>query len=135
MAGALQDYRRAVLIGTPTFGKGSIQTVFPLQDGSALKLTTNHYLTPNGNQIQENGITPDILVSGKPKEAAATVSDRLEKIFEKIDPQEIPPEAEDQDGSREKAEVTDPVLARAVDLLKSLKIFGRFSAEAPESTP
>ncbi|MEE3253453.1 MAG: S41 family peptidase [Nitrospinota bacterium] len=62
VAGALQDLNRAIVLGTPTFGKGSVQTIIPLSDGSALKLTTARYYTPSGRVIQENGIEPDILV-------------------------------------------------------------------------
>jgi carboxyl-terminal processing protease len=62
LAGALQDNKKALLIGTQTFGKGSVQTVIPMEDGSALKLTTAKYYTPNGRSIQAEGITPDIVV-------------------------------------------------------------------------
>ena len=62
VAGALQDLGRAVILGTPTFGKGSVQTIIPLSDGSALRLTTARYYTPSGRVIQENGIDPDIIV-------------------------------------------------------------------------
>lgn len=62
VAGALQDHGRAVIVGTQTFGKGSVQTVIELDDGSALKLTIARYFTPNGRSIQERGITPDIVV-------------------------------------------------------------------------
>ena len=62
MAGALQDYKRAIVIGTKSFGKASVQTVIPLGDGSALRLTTSHYFTPSGKIIKGKGVTPDILV-------------------------------------------------------------------------
>jgi carboxyl-terminal processing protease len=62
VAGALQDYKRAIIIGTKSFGKGSVQTVIPLNDGSALRLTTSHYFTPSGKIIHGQGVTPDILV-------------------------------------------------------------------------
>jgi carboxyl-terminal processing protease len=60
VAGALQDQRRAVVVGTQTFGKGSVQTILPLDDHSALRLTTARYFTPNGRSIQAVGITPDV---------------------------------------------------------------------------
>jgi len=62
VAGALQDLGRAVILGTNSFGKGSVQTIIPLSDGSALRLTTARYYTPSGRVIQENGIKPDIIV-------------------------------------------------------------------------
>src|SRR5262249_39722014 len=70
VAGALQDSGRAVLLGTQTFGKGSVQTVIELEDGSGLKLTIARYYTPSGRSIQERGITPDVWVK-----AAATDED------------------------------------------------------------
>lgn len=62
VAGALQDHKRAIVMGTQSFGKGSVQTILPLGNGTALKLTTARYYTPNGNSIQAKGITPDIIV-------------------------------------------------------------------------
>jgi carboxyl-terminal processing protease len=76
VAGALQDLNRAVILGTPTFGKGSVQTIIPLSDGSALRLTTARYYTPSGRVIQENGIEPDIIIE-------RTAADELEKEEEK----------------------------------------------------
>ncbi len=70
VAGALQDHRRAVVMGTPTFGKGSVQTVIELEDGSGLKLTIARYYTPKGRSIQERGITPDFIVGESPGKAA-----------------------------------------------------------------
>ena len=60
VAGALQDHRRAVIMGNDTFGKGSVQTILPMENGSALKLTTSRYYTPSGRSIQASGIRPDI---------------------------------------------------------------------------
>ncbi|MFC1807915.1 S41 family peptidase [Candidatus Omnitrophota bacterium] len=62
VAGALRDNKRALLVGEKTFGKGSVQTVIPMNDGSALRLTTSHYYTPSGNVIHERGIAPDVEV-------------------------------------------------------------------------
>jgi carboxyl-terminal processing protease len=66
VAGALQDHKRAIIIGVRTFGKGSVQTIIPLEDGSAVRLTTARYYTPNGRSIQAKGIEPDIEVSYTP---------------------------------------------------------------------
>jgi len=62
VAGALQDHRRAAIVGESTFGKGSVQTIMPLSDGRAIKLTTSRYFTPSGRSIQSRGITPDLVV-------------------------------------------------------------------------
>jgi carboxyl-terminal processing protease len=62
VAGALQDHGRAVVMGTQTFGKASVQTIIELEDGSGLKLTIARYYTPKGRSIQERGITPDYVV-------------------------------------------------------------------------
>jgi carboxyl-terminal processing protease len=62
VAGALQDHKRAIVIGTQTFGKGSVQTIMPLGNNTAIKLTTARYYTPGGRSIQAKGITPDIVV-------------------------------------------------------------------------
>ena len=71
VAGALQDHKRALVVGTQSFGKGSVQTILPLNNGTAIKLTTARYFTPNGRSIQAKGITPDIAV----EEATVSASD------------------------------------------------------------
>ena len=71
VAGALQDYGRAVIVGTTSFGKGSVQTILPLGDGSGLRLTTAKYYTPKGRSIQSTGITPDIVVKPQPPTTVA----------------------------------------------------------------
>jgi carboxyl-terminal processing protease len=62
VSGALQDHKRAVIMGTQSFGKGSVQTILPMNNGTAIKLTTARYFTPNGRSIQAKGIVPDIIV-------------------------------------------------------------------------
>jgi carboxyl-terminal processing protease len=76
VAGALQDYGRAVIVGTTSFGKGSVQTILPLGDGSGLRLTTAKYYTPKGRSIQSTGITPDIVVKPQPPATVAKVESK-----------------------------------------------------------
>jgi carboxyl-terminal processing protease len=71
VAGALQDHKRAVIMGQPTFGKGSVQTILPLGNNTAIKLTTARYYTPSGRSIQAKGITPDIIVEEPGQSAEA----------------------------------------------------------------
>jgi carboxyl-terminal processing protease len=91
VAGALQDHKRAVIIGTQTFGKGSVQTIMPLGNNTAIKLTTARYYTPNGRSIQALGVTPDVLVDepGAPQDRIreADLQRHLENL-EKIQKQE-----------------------------------------------
>jgi carboxyl-terminal processing protease len=80
VAGALQDHKRAVIMGEKTFGKGSVQTILPMENGSALKLTTARYFTPSGTSIQAEGITPDIeLARLEVSQAAAAGSLRIKE--------------------------------------------------------
>jgi len=122
VAGALQDYKRAIIIGKKSFGKGSVQTVIPLGDGSALRLTTSHYFTPSGKIIQNQGITPDILVDDK-KEPNAKVEGLLDK-----NPDELFNQAQKDQLSNKPAKEAfdykaDPQLTRAVDTLKAIQIY------------
>lgn len=83
VAGALQDHRRAVVIGTRSFGKGSVQTIMPLQSGSGIKLTTARYYTPSGRSIQALGVSPDILVEQRPsKEEDDAETEQRNQRFE-----------------------------------------------------
>jgi carboxyl-terminal processing protease len=81
LAGALQDNKRAILVGEKTYGKGLVQTIYPLRDGGALKLTTSKYYTPDGIDINEIGITPDYIVEQKADETADL---QLEKALELV---------------------------------------------------
>ncbi len=86
VAGALQDSKRAVIVGTQTFGKGSVQTVFPLEDGGGIRLTTAKYYTPSGRSIQNVGITPDIEVKLQTvKEAKEGTADSLHVVVREKD--------------------------------------------------
>jgi carboxyl-terminal processing protease len=131
VAGALQDNGRALIIGTKTFGKASVQTVIPLADGSALKLTTARYYTPNGRSIQAEGIKPDIIVKFI-KFTEDTDIGLDERIREKDLKGHIKPinengnkAADESQGkdSKEAADLTkDNQLKTAIDILKSWDI-------------
>ena len=113
IAGALQDYKRAILLGAKTFGKGSVQTIIPLGDGSALRVTTSKYFLPSGRSIHEKGITPDIIVKKK---------------IQKIDKEEKPEKIFEELKKGEKLEILkddeyDYQLKRAIDLIKGLEIY------------
>ncbi len=129
LAGALQDHERALILGTKTFGKGSVQTIFPLKDGSGLKLTTARYYTPNGKSIQAMGITPSIIVpySEAPDpelkgQAQRVMEKDLERHLEGME--ETREEKEPKEGDKE---VFDSQLERALQILKSWEIFQRLS--------
>jgi carboxyl-terminal processing protease len=130
VAGAIQDHGRGILVGTQTFGKGSVQTIFPLKDGSGLRLTTAKYFTPNGRSIQAKGIIPDIIVKPSlPEEEKATPLPKLptEKDLERhlIDTEKGAPKEKEKPKKEEVKEKkpTDAQLERALELLKSWDIF------------
>ena len=141
VAGALQDHGRAVILGTPTFGKGSVQTIIPLEDGSALRLTTARYFTPKGRSIQAQGITPDIFVADAAPEGKRGGPSRMirEKDLdhhlpgegEKEAPEKTPgkPPEKIQEPSKKPAPgqeaKEDPPLERAVELLKTWRILNK----------
>ncbi|RME16602.1 MAG: S41 family peptidase [Alphaproteobacteria bacterium] len=81
VAGALKDHHRAVIVGTKSFGKGSVQTVIPLRGGGAMRLTTARYYTPSGRSIQALGVSPDIVVEQPPKKATDTEADSATPKF------------------------------------------------------
>jgi carboxyl-terminal processing protease len=85
VAGALQDNQRALILGTRTFGKGSVQTILPLSDGSGLRLTTARYYTPSGKSIQVSGITPDIELEYNPLEVEEENDDEMPRFMREED--------------------------------------------------
>jgi len=83
VAGALKDQKRALIVGTKSFGKGSVQTIIPLDDGSALRLTTALYFTPSGVTIQDKGIVPDVVVEEKPPPAEKSLQSLRDEALER----------------------------------------------------
>jgi len=117
VAGAFQDYKRALIIGEKSFGKGSVQTIVPLPDGSALRLTTSHYFTPSGKIIQDKGISPDIQVGEK-----KTIEDKEEAANKR--PLEVKNAQQDKEVAPDISDYkTDPQLMRAVETLKTIQIY------------
>ena len=130
VAGAIQDQGRGVIVGTQTFGKGSVQTIIPLKDGSGLRLTTARYYTPNGRSIQAKGIVPDIIVKlSRPEEEKEILPPKLpaEKDLERhlMDAGKGEPKEKEKPKKEEIKEKkpADNQLERAVELLKSWDIF------------
>jgi len=125
VAGAIQDHHRGVVLGSKSHGKASVQTIFPLKDGSALRLTTSKYFTPSGRSIHGEGIMPDVVVPYEPPPEPAEGADKTEpaeSIFNRI---------ESKENGEDPAPVVreDNQLARAIDLLKGIKVY----QTAPES--
>ncbi|WP_170789846.1 S41 family peptidase [Ruegeria lacuscaerulensis] len=136
VAGALQDHRRAIVVGTKSFGKGSVQTVMPLRGDGAMRLTTSRYYTPSGRSIQALGVSPDIIVE-QPRRAADTEEEetnprtRSEADLrgslnnDSLSEDEIRQIEEDRAKAEETAELReeDYQLAYAIDILKGLSAF------------
>ena len=118
VAAALQDYKRAIIIGTKSFGKGSVQTVIPLSDGSALKLTTSKYFTPHGQVIHGKGVIPDIVA-----EEVKTIPDSTKDV----NSQDLFKDTEVKNSEPKETDVfnykTDSQIMRALDLLKAAKFY------------
>ncbi len=135
VSAALQDSGRALIMGITTYGKGSVQSLFKLKDGSGIKLTTAYYYTPSGKTIQGKGIKPDIVVEElTPEEQALLEKERKEekekrlrekKLPHYIPPEEIKPEEKKPEEKKEFEEeiLKDYQLRRAVELLKSWEVF------------
>ncbi|WP_022728758.1 S41 family peptidase [Fodinicurvata sediminis] len=141
VAGALQDHRRAIVLGTTSFGKGSVQTVVPLSGNGAMRLTTARYYTPSGRSIQAKGIEPDITVEQarleKLDNGGIRREEDLPRHLDNGTPTEIEAPDSQQDGNSEDEEeqVVSPEdqgdpeqdyqLARALDLLRGLSLFSQ----------
>jgi carboxyl-terminal processing protease len=124
VAGALQDHQRAVVVGTQTFGKGTVQTVIPLNDGSGLRLTTAKYFTPNKRAIDGAGLTPDIVVEPpKPPTTTKNQGPTKDRRQETIGEQEGDPSR--PLGRSAPDPKDDPQLGRAVEVLKAILIYER----------
>lgn len=133
VAGALKDHRRAVVMGTRSFGKGSVQTITPMPGHGAMRLTTALYFTPSGVSIQAKGISPDIEVALARIEKLEGGLVREEDLRGALDNQEGG--AEPTADNTASAEPKDPIeidyqLARAVDLLRGLSVFNALSAKS-----
>ena len=131
VAGALQDHHRAVILGTKTFGKGSVQTVMPLTDKTAVKMTTARYFTPSGRSIQAEGIVPDITIervkitaidsTGFKPLSERDLSKHISNGNDKTDV-DVSEKVTDKETSTAPLAVTDYALSEALNLLKGINI-------------
>jgi len=140
VAGAMQDWKRAVILGTKTFGKGSVQTVIPLSDGSGLRLTTAKYFTPKGRSIHNLGIVPDIIVEIPRPEAAAKpqgADARRPAAADRPREQKIG-DQEGQEVEIGRRDLADPAkdlqLQRAIEILKATRILEKKPDGKTEAT-
>ncbi|WP_112320469.1 S41 family peptidase [Oceanibium sediminis] len=138
VAGALQDHRRAIVVGTRSFGKGSVQTIVPLQGKGAMRLTTARYYTPSGRSIQNLGVAPDIIVEQKlaPEEATETEAEQETRrrrseadlrgslSNDSLSPDELKTLEEEVEAAEASAKrrVDDYQLAYALDVIKGLSV-------------
>ena len=120
VTGCLQDLHRAVILGEKTFGKGSVQSIFPFDDGSALKLTTAKYYTPSHRVIHEHGITPDIYVPMTDQQEAAVL---LKSGNRRIESLNVTNRARFE-------QIQDTQLDRAQDLLKGILLYVQMTRPA-----
>ena len=128
VAGALQDHRRAIVLGTRTFGKGSVQTIIPLTGHGAIRLTTARYYTPSGRSIQAKGIDPDIVVEQSRIEKIDQPQRRREENLRgRLDNPGSGSDGNSNAAQEEETEKTpeDYQLSRALDLLRGLALYGQ----------
>jgi len=134
IAGALQDRGRAVIMGTRSFGKGSVQTVLPVSETKALKLTTSLYYTPNGRSIQAEGIVPDVVV----ERAQLTSLEQGRRLREADLNRSLKNTAETQASETEEMaslREDDNQLYEAFTLLKGINVYKRIDAKRLEVAP
>ena len=134
VAGALQDHKRAIILGTTSFGKGSVQTIIPVQRNSAMRLTTARYYTPSGNSIQAKGIIPDIIVKQAKIEEVEPFSNRKESDLKGhlSNPDETNKNLEEIINKTNESKVEDKKfdyqLNRAIDLLEGISLYNKNNA-------
>lgn len=135
LAGALKDNQRAVIVGTKSFGKGSVQSVIPLPDGSGLRLTTSKYFTPSGISIHGKGIEPDILVKKiVPREPTKEDEQRekIEEVFGNVEVTETekPEETKltQEEAAIQKKLLDDNQIQTAISVLKGIKVYKKFGS-------
>ena len=122
VAGALQDHKRAIILGTQSFGKGSVQTIIPVNPYGALRMTTARYFTPSGRSIQKKGISPDIVVDeAKLEKVKKRNGNRESDLRGALDnPNQ---EMENNDTNNEKESTNDFQLSRALDLVRGISLY------------
>ena len=128
VAGALQDHRRAIIMGGQTFGKGSVQTIVPIDGNAALKLTTARYFTPSGRSIQAEGIKPDIEleeVKLSLKDGSSVKPLKEADLDKHLESPNHRAEEDGEQASEEALVVKDYQLNEALNLLRGLTILGR----------
>ena len=135
-AGAMKDNKRAVIVGAKSFGKGSVQSVIPLPDGSGLRLTTAKYFTPSGVCIHGIGIIPDIVIK---QDKHKNFDDQynkdkknIEEIFEDVEnndkkSSEVPTEGKKKELQQNKKDTQDNQLQAAINIIKGIKVYSGFS--------
>ncbi len=123
VAGALQDHKRAIILGTQSFGKGSVQTIIPVNPFGALRMTTARYFTPSGKSIQKKGISPDIVVDqAKIEKIDKRNGSRESDLSGALDNPSKNSEEKDTENSNEK-KIDDFQLSRALDLVRGISLY------------
>jgi carboxyl-terminal processing protease len=136
LAGALKDNKRAIILGEQSFGKGSVQSVIPLPDGSGLRLTTSKYFTPSGVSIHGTGITPDVVVTRiyeKPQETEKIIKEKEQEINKIFDGVEINESKEPEKWQEEKKKkdarqilLDDNQIQAAISIIKGIRVYKNF---------